>query len=136
VGAAAWLLLLASVIGLGGYLTLYRGLESGHLGLVSAISASYGGVTVILSVLVLSERLTLAAAGGVVLTVTGVVLAPGRADPVGREGARATGVVFGLAARSVTEWVASCSGGTRGSSAGWSRWWWPGSARWWCCWGC
>jgi drug/metabolite transporter (DMT)-like permease len=53
---------------------------------------------VILSVLVLGERLTLAAAGGVVLTVTGVVLASGRADPVGREGARATGVVFGLAA--------------------------------------
>jgi hypothetical protein len=30
------------VIGLGGCLTLYRGLESGHVGLVSAISASYG----------------------------------------------------------------------------------------------
>jgi uncharacterized membrane protein len=59
-GPVVWLLMLAGVIGLGGYLTLYRGLESGHVGLVSAISASYAGVTVILSVLVLGERLTAA----------------------------------------------------------------------------
>ena len=44
-GPVVWLLMLAGVIGLGGYLTLYRGLESGHVGLVSAISASYAGVT-------------------------------------------------------------------------------------------
>jgi drug/metabolite transporter (DMT)-like permease len=100
-GPVAWLLVLAGVIGLGGYLALYRGLESGHVGLVSAISASYAGVTVILSVLVLGEHLTGAAAGGVVLTVTGVTLASsraGRANPGARETARATGVAFGLAA--------------------------------------
>jgi uncharacterized membrane protein len=68
-GPVVWLLMLAGVIGLGGYLTLYRGLESGHVGLVSAISASYAGVTVILSVLVLGERLTAAAAAGVVARV-------------------------------------------------------------------
>jgi uncharacterized membrane protein len=50
-GPVVWLLMLAGVIGLGGYLALYRGLESGHVGLVSAISASYAGVTVVLSVL-------------------------------------------------------------------------------------
>src|SRR5438552_1439917 len=60
-GPVVWLLMLAGVIGLGGYLALYRGLESGHVGLVSAISARYAGVTVILSVLVLGERMTAAA---------------------------------------------------------------------------
>ncbi len=97
-GPVAWLLLLAGVIGLGGYLALYRGLESGHVGLVSAISASYAGVTVILSVLVLGEHLTAAAAAGVMLTVAGVVLASSRANPGAQETARATGVAFGLAA--------------------------------------
>src|SRR4029450_7944500 len=102
-------------------LTLYRGLESGHVGLVSAISASYAGVTVILSVLVLGERLTAAgaaggaaagflavlvlggrltaaAAAGVTLTVAGVVLASSRASPGAEQTALATGVAFGLAA--------------------------------------
>jgi drug/metabolite transporter (DMT)-like permease len=97
-GPVAWLLLLAGMIGVGGYLACYRGLESGHVGLVSAISASYGGVIVILSVLLLGERLTPAAGGGVVLTVTGVVLVSGRATPGASETARATGVAFGLAA--------------------------------------
>ncbi len=97
-GPVVWLLMLAGVIGLGGYLTLYRGLETGHVGLVSAISASYAGVTVILSVLVLGERLTAAAAAGVTLTVAGVVLASSRASPGAEQTARATGVAFGLAA--------------------------------------
>jgi hypothetical protein len=35
-GPVAWLLMLAGVIGLGGYLAFYHGLESGHVGLVSA----------------------------------------------------------------------------------------------------
>ena len=97
-GQVAWLLVLAGMIGVVAYLACYRGLESGHVGLVSAISASYGGVIVILSVLLLGERLTPAAGGGVVLTVTGVVLVSGRATPGASETARATGVAFGLAA--------------------------------------
>ena len=94
-GPVAWLLVLAGVIGLGGYLALYRGLESGHVGLVSAISASYAGVTVVLSVLVLGEHLTGSAAGGVVVTVTGIALASSRASRAG-PGARETarGVAF------------------------------------------
>jgi drug/metabolite transporter (DMT)-like permease len=74
-GPTAWLLILAGVIGVVGYLALYRGLESGHIGLVSAISACYGGVTAVLSVLLLHERLTAAAAAGIVATVAGVMLA-------------------------------------------------------------
>jgi len=60
-GPVAWLLILAGVIGVGGYLAMYRGLESGHVGLVSAISACYGGVIAVLSVVLLHERLTVAA---------------------------------------------------------------------------
>jgi drug/metabolite transporter (DMT)-like permease len=91
VGSTAWLLVLAGVIGVAGYLALYRGLESGHVGLVSATSACYGGVIALLSVVLLGEHLTWAAVAGIVATVAGVMLAvmrrgavpdPGAADAV------------------------------------------------------
>jgi drug/metabolite transporter (DMT)-like permease len=75
VGNTAWLLVLAGVIAVAGYLAMYRGLESGHVGLVSAITACYGGVIAVLSVVLLGERLTAAAAVGVAATVVGVMLA-------------------------------------------------------------
>jgi drug/metabolite transporter (DMT)-like permease len=88
VGSTAWLLVLAGVIGVSGYLALYRGLESGHVGLVSAISACYGGVIAVLSVLLLGEHLTAEAIAGIAATVAGVMLAvtqrdtsPGPPDP-------------------------------------------------------
>lgn len=84
VGGTAWLLVLAGMIGVGGYLALYRGLESGHIGLVSAISACYGGVIAVLSVVLLHEQLTVDATVGIVATVAGVMLAVIRraAEPV------------------------------------------------------
>ena len=57
VGNTAWLLVLAGVIAVAGYLAMYRGLESGHVGLVSAITACYGGVIAVLSVVLLGEQL-------------------------------------------------------------------------------
>lgn len=75
VGGVAWLLVLAGVIGVAGYLAMYRGLESGHVGLVSAISACYGGVIAVLSVLLLREHLTVTAVVGIAATVAGVVVA-------------------------------------------------------------
>jgi len=110
VGSTAWLLVLAGVIGVAGYLALYRGLESGHVGLVSAISACYGGVIALLSVLLLRERLTAAAVAGIVATVVGVMLAvmrrggapdPGAPAPIGPAAmvqAPAIGVASGLVA--------------------------------------
>jgi drug/metabolite transporter (DMT)-like permease len=80
VGSTAWLLVLAGVIGVSGYLALYRGLESGHVGLVSAISACYGGVIAVLSVLLLREHLTTAAVAGIAATVVGVMLAVTQRD--------------------------------------------------------
>jgi drug/metabolite transporter (DMT)-like permease len=81
VGSTAWLLVLAGVIAVAGYLAMYRGLESGHVGLVSAITACYGGVIAVLSVVLLGERLTAAAAVGVAATVIGVMLAVLRRTP-------------------------------------------------------
>ena len=75
VGSTAWLLVLAGVIAVLGYLAMYRGLESGHVGLVSAISACYGGVIAVLSVVLLREHLTAGAAIGIAATVLGVMLA-------------------------------------------------------------
>jgi drug/metabolite transporter (DMT)-like permease len=118
VGGVAWLLVLGGVIGVGGYLAMYRGLASGHVGMVSAISACYGGVIAVLSVVLLRERLTVMAAVGIIATVAGVMVAVLRAPPRGTSAlstsadastsaevatsagvaAPAVGVVFGLIA--------------------------------------
>jgi len=97
------------VIAVLGYLALYRGLETGHVGLVSAISACYGGVIAVLSVVLLHERLTVAAVAGIAATVAGVMLAvirretsppPDALNPAALTPVRApaVGAVFGLAA--------------------------------------
>jgi drug/metabolite transporter (DMT)-like permease len=105
VGNTAWLLILAGVIAVAGYLAMYRGLESGHVGLVSAITACYGGVIAVLSVVLLGERLTAAAAVGVAATVLGVMLAvlrrplaPAPDESGNPATAPAIGVAFGLTA--------------------------------------
>jgi drug/metabolite transporter (DMT)-like permease len=110
IGGVAWLLVLAGVIGVGGYLAMYRGLESGNVGLVSAISACYGGVIVVLSVLLLRERLTVMAVAGIIATVAGVMIAVLRSGATPEKPAEspntetagvkapAIGVVFGLIA--------------------------------------
>jgi len=109
VGDSVWLLILAGMIAVLGYLALYRGLETGHVGLVSAISACYGGVIAALSVVLLHERLTAAAVAGIAATVAGVMLAvirrgtsqpPDALNPATLTPVRApaVGAVFGLAA--------------------------------------
>jgi drug/metabolite transporter (DMT)-like permease len=70
----------AGLLGLAGYLTFYRALEyGGAVGLVSAISASYGGITTLLAVVVLGEHLSGFGTAGVVLAVVGVAMASARA---------------------------------------------------------
>jgi drug/metabolite transporter (DMT)-like permease len=69
----------AGLLGLLGYLTFYRALEyGGAVGLVSAISATYGGITTVLAVIVLGEHLSGFGAAGVVLAVAGVAMAAAR----------------------------------------------------------
>jgi len=66
----------AGLLGLLGYLTFYRALEyGGAVGLTSAISATYGGITTLLAVIVLGEHIGGFGAAGVVLAVTGIALA-------------------------------------------------------------
>jgi uncharacterized membrane protein len=78
-GQAAAVLAGAGLLGLVGYLAFYRALEyGGAVGLVSAISATYGGVTTVLAVIVLGEHLSAGGAAGVVLAVVGVALASAR----------------------------------------------------------
>lgn len=73
-------LVAAGLLGLAGYLTFYRALEyGGAVGLVSAISASYGGITTLLAVIVLGEHLGSFGTAGVVLAVAGVAMASARA---------------------------------------------------------
>jgi drug/metabolite transporter (DMT)-like permease len=69
----------AGLLGLAGYLTFYRALEyGGAVGLVSAISASYGGITTLLAVIVLGEHLGSFGTAGVALAVAGVAMASAR----------------------------------------------------------
>jgi drug/metabolite transporter (DMT)-like permease len=78
-GSVALSLAGAGLLGLVGYVTFYRALEyGGAVGLVSSISATYGGVTTILAVTVLGEHLGVVGAVGVALAVAGVALAAAR----------------------------------------------------------
>ncbi|HEX5189594.1 MAG TPA: DMT family transporter [Streptosporangiaceae bacterium] len=96
-GAVALSLAGAGLLGLLGYLAFYRALEyGGAVGLVSAISATYGGVTTVLAVTVLGEHLGATGAAGVVLAIAGIALAAARpaaamADGAGSDGAGAHG---------------------------------------------
>src|SRR5215471_14096086 len=71
-GHVAAILAGAGLLGLLGYLTFYRALEyGGPVGLVSAISATYGGITTLLAVIVLGEHLSGFGSAGVALAVVG-----------------------------------------------------------------
>jgi drug/metabolite transporter (DMT)-like permease len=70
----------AGLLGLLGWLTYYKALEDGPVGVVSAIAATYGGVAAGLAVLVLGERIGLSGGAGVILAVGGVGLAAARSS--------------------------------------------------------
>ena len=90
-GTVALSLAGAGLLGLCGYLTYYRALEyGGAVGLVSAISATYGGVTTVLAVALLGERLGVLGAVGVALAVAGIALAAAR-PPASTEASIAVG---------------------------------------------
>ena len=70
----------AGLVGLVGYLAFYRAVVNGPVGLVSAISATYGGVTTLLAVSILGEALGGYGTAGAVLAVGGVALATARSQ--------------------------------------------------------
>jgi drug/metabolite transporter (DMT)-like permease len=80
-GATAVGLTSAGVLGLIGWLCYYRALECGPVGLVSSIGATYGGVTALLAVAVLGERIGSIGGAGVALSVAGIAMATARSAP-------------------------------------------------------
>ncbi len=72
------------------YLTFYVALRLGPIAVVSPVGSAYGAVAVVLSVLLLGERLTVAQAIGAALSTVGVLLVSVRVGP-GMRGARFVG---------------------------------------------
>ncbi len=92
-----WALGLAALISAGNTiagLSLYRAFEIGTLSLVSPIAASYGAITLLLSILS-GERPSPSQLAGLVVTVIGVVVASASFGPAGPvEGEKASGGKF------------------------------------------
>jgi drug/metabolite transporter (DMT)-like permease len=67
--------ILVGLAGAGAYLSFFTALRIGPLSVVSPITAAYGGLTVILAVIIRGESLSLGQAAGATLATAGVVLA-------------------------------------------------------------
>jgi drug/metabolite transporter (DMT)-like permease len=84
----------AAVLGLGaagflsliGWLTYYRALEYGPVGIVSGTAATYGGVTALLAIMILGEPLGLYGGLGDALAVAGVATAAMRVSTAPADG--------------------------------------------------
>jgi drug/metabolite transporter (DMT)-like permease len=66
---------LLGAAGAGAYVAYFTGLRVGPIAVVSGMVAAYGGLTVVLAVIVRGESLTLLQAGGAALATVGVILA-------------------------------------------------------------
>ena len=62
------------IIGAGAYLAYFTGLRIGPISVVSGMVAAYGGLTVVLAVVIRGETLNLLQAGGATLATAGVIL--------------------------------------------------------------
>lgn len=71
---AMWLAVLSAVIGSLGLLTYYLALERGKASLVGPVVSVYPAIVALLSVALLSERLSAVQVAGIALAVTGVIL--------------------------------------------------------------
>ena len=90
---------LLGVIGAGAYLAYFTGLQIGPIAVVSGMVAAYGGLTVVLAVIIRGETLTTVQAAGAAIATIGVILTGVAFDG----GWRATrlagpGVIFALVA--------------------------------------
>jgi drug/metabolite transporter (DMT)-like permease len=65
---------LLGLIGAGAYFAYFTGLREGPISVVSGMVAAYGGLTVVLSVVVRGETLTLVQATGAAIATGGVIL--------------------------------------------------------------
>ena len=90
---------LLGVIGAGAYYSYFTGLRIGPISVVSGMVAAYGGLTVVLSVALRGESLTVVQAAGAAIATAGVILT-GVAFEGGLRGTRfaGPGVVFAVVA--------------------------------------
>jgi drug/metabolite transporter (DMT)-like permease len=90
---------LLGLIGAGAYLAYFTGLRIGPISVVSGMVAAYGGLTVVLSVVIRGESLSLTQAFGATIATAGVILT-GVAFGGGLRGTRfaGPGVVFAVVA--------------------------------------
>jgi uncharacterized membrane protein len=65
---------LVGVAGAGAYLSYFTGLRIGPIAVVSGMVAAYGGLTVVLAVVIRGESLTVTQAMGAAIATTGVIL--------------------------------------------------------------
>ncbi len=87
------------IVGAGAYLAYFTGLRVGPISVVSGMVAAYGGLTVVLAVVIRGETLNLLQAGGATLATAGVILT-GVAFDGSLRGTRLAGpgVVFAIVA--------------------------------------
>jgi uncharacterized membrane protein len=90
---------LLGLIGAGAYVAYFTGLQVGPISVVSGMVAAYGGLTVVLSVVLRGESLNLVQAFGAIVATAGVILT-GVAFEGGLRGTRfaGPGVVFAVIA--------------------------------------
>ncbi|MCW3066414.1 MAG: EamA family transporter [Solirubrobacterales bacterium] len=74
VTAGSWWAMLSAALAISGLIALYVALGHGDATKVSAISAAYPAVTLLLAAATLSEALTVARVAGVALVVLGVIV--------------------------------------------------------------
>lgn len=87
---------LVGLAGAGAYLSYFTGLRIGPISVVSGMVAAYGGLTVVLAVIVRGESLTSLQAGGAAVATVGVILT-GVAFGGGLRGVRLAGPGVGFA---------------------------------------
>jgi drug/metabolite transporter (DMT)-like permease len=90
--------ILVGFAGTGAYLAFFTALRIGPLSVVSPITAAYGGLTVVLAVLLQNESLSTAQALGATVATVGVVLAGIEFGGGGRPRVVGRGVAFALVA--------------------------------------
>ncbi|MEO5940136.1 MAG: EamA family transporter [Candidatus Limnocylindrales bacterium] len=87
------------IVGAAAYLSYFTGLRIGPISIVSGMVAAYGGVVVVLAVVIRSESLTALQAFGAVLSTVGVILTAVAFDGGWRRSHLASpGVVFAIVA--------------------------------------
>lgn len=111
-------IVISGVLGTVSFFLFYRGLQLGPIAIVSPVFASSAAIPVVLSVVLLGERLSRLAALGIALTLVGVVLASTAGRPTGDRPRVSSGVAFALAA--CLAWgVASFLIGRTSQDVGW-----------------